>query len=216
MQSHFQKCCARMENVCTMQETRQLGSRQRPVQQSCMCDLGLGVTRMSTKKSAVLRFSRDPKNPHCFQIAQLQTRGPRELVQYPKTSERPMQKVPSLSPRTPAARLTPLSHCDPQRTLLDSPPGASAPRCGIRSPDITSQRLSWVLISAQLSRRHTPRHRCPEPCFPWRVVTAGWPSFSESIRPLQTSVGTSVLLSSPCPWLGLLEFKNRHTNHVNH
>lgn len=177
---------------------------------------GLGLRVCPPKKSAVLRFSRDPKNPHCFQIAQLQTRGPRELVQYPKTSERPMQKVPSLSPRTPAARLTPLSHCDPQRTLLDSPPGASAPRCGIRAPDITSQRLSWVLISAHSPRRHTPRHGCPEPCFPWRVVTAGWPSFSESIRPLQTSVGTCVLLSSPCPWLGLLEFKNPHTNHVNH
>ena len=66
MQSHFQKCCARMENVCTMQETRQLGSRQRPVQQSCMCDLGLGVTRMSTKKIRCLKVFKGPEEPTLF------------------------------------------------------------------------------------------------------------------------------------------------------
>lgn len=57
-----------------MHETGQSGSRQRPTVQARMCDLGLGVARVSTTTTTtivVLRFSRDPKNPQCFQIAQL-------------------------------------------------------------------------------------------------------------------------------------------------
>ena len=49
-----------------MHETRQLGSRQRPVQQSCMCDLGLGVTRMSTKKIRCLKVFKGPEEPTLF------------------------------------------------------------------------------------------------------------------------------------------------------